>query len=150
MPELSNHGRIPMFALPRKRTSVERSARSALCQKRTHALQQKQSFITPRRVRPIFMLMANVVPFRRQKADVRPIVSRRQSQILFDRIVTDGHVNQRTILKPPTSWLFSTGSTVMRPLLLPSMPVVFRAKCSGGVPVRVQDPFPLSKSYEVP
>jgi hypothetical protein len=85
--------------------------------------------------------MADVAPGRCRKADFRPTVSRRQSQILRDRIVTDGHVNQRSILKPPDELVVLDridGNAAVAPA---KHAVVFRAKSSSGIPVWVEDPF---------
>jgi hypothetical protein len=74
--------------------------------------------------------MADVAPGRCRKADFRPTVSRRQSQILRDRIVTDGHVNQRSILKPPDELVVLDridGNAAVAPA---KHAVVFRAKAA--------------------
>ena len=68
-------------------------------------------------------------------------VSRRQSQILFDRIVTDGYINQRSILKSPNELVVLDRIDGDAAVASAKRAVVFRAKGSGGVPVRVQDPF---------
>jgi hypothetical protein len=70
-----------------------------------------------------------------------PLAQEKKLQVLFDRIVTDGHVNQRSILKPPDELVVLDridGDASVAPA---KHAVVLRAKSSGGVPVRVQDPF---------
>jgi hypothetical protein len=60
---------------------------------------------------------------------------------LFDRVIADSYVNQRSILEPPDELVVFDridGDATVAP---PQHAVIFGAKSSGGVPVRMEDPF---------
>src|SRR5208282_921758 len=63
------------------------------------------------------------------------------SKVLFDRSISDRHVNQGSILKPGDELIVLDridGDATIAP---PQRAVIFGAKGSSGVPVRVDDPF---------
>ena len=60
---------------------------------------------------------------------------------MFDRGISDRHVNQSSILKPRDELVVFDriyGDATVAPT---QHAVIFGAKSSGGVPVRVDDPF---------
>ena len=70
-------------------------------------------------------------------------------QVLFDRGVSNGHVNQSSILKPRDELIVFNrieGDATGAP---PEHAIIFGAKSSGGVPVRVNDPFVRGRVADV-
>src|SRR6266566_8592769 len=66
---------------------------------------------------------------------------KRELQVLFYRGISDRHVNQSSILKPRDELVVFDrieGDATGAP---PEHAIIFGAKSSGGVPVRVDDPF---------
>jgi hypothetical protein len=64
-----------------------------------------------------------------------------QLQVLFDRGISNRHVNQSSILKPRDELIVFDrieGDATGAP---PEHAIIFGAKSGGGVPVRVDDPF---------
>jgi len=60
---------------------------------------------------------------------------------LFDRVISDRHINQSSILQPRDELVVFDrikGDATSAP---PEYAIIVGAKSSGGVPVRVDDPF---------
>jgi hypothetical protein len=74
---------------------------------------------------------------------------RLELQVLFDRSISDRHVNQSSILKPHDELVVFDridGDATVAP---PQHAIIFGAKSSGGIPVRVNDPFEWRSMIDV-